>query len=260
MIKGLQLPFRFDPQLLKADLEGIQPDEWTPHYNERDYGGDWHGIALRSLSGDPRQLFAKQSGADAYADTAVLRRSPYFREVLSVFACPLKSVRLLRLGSGSVIREHSDPALGFEEGEVRIHIPIKTSAAAEFCLAGEALRFEEGNCYYVNVSLPHRVSNRGSEDRIHLVIDADVNDWVRSVFRKGQSVASVPHSSKTKTRWQLRGSGYIRKQSKRMSPKPAAIDFSQEKIIPTGQKPSSESRSYSPSTICSTTHLSQRST
>ena len=189
MITHLQLPLHFDPQLLKADLARIQPQEWTPHYNERDYGGDWRGVALRSLTGDWRHLHAKEAGSHAYADTDVLFRCSYFQEVLSAFACPLKSVRLLRLAPGSVIREHTDPALGFEDGEVRIHVPIQTNSGVEFCLADERLQFAEGNCYYVNVSLPHRVSNRGREERIHLVIDADVNDWVGTFFHKGRPVA-----------------------------------------------------------------------
>jgi hypothetical protein len=188
MITGLQLPFRFDPLLLKTDLAALAPEAWIPHYNERDYGGDWHGVALRSLSGASHQLFAGQAGSEAYADTGALHRSPYFQKVLSVFECPLKSVRLLRLGSGSVIREHTDPALGFEDGEVRIHIPIQTNPGVEFHLAGERLHFEEGGCYYLNVSLPHRVSNSGAEDRIHLVIDADVNDWIRSVFSRSEAM------------------------------------------------------------------------
>jgi hypothetical protein len=188
MITHLQLPFQFDPLLLKSGLASIQPEEWTPHYNERDYGGDWSGVALRSLNGNSRHLHAKEDGANAYSDTEVLLRCSYLQQVLSAFTCPLKCVRLLRLASGSVIREHSDPALGFEDGEVRIHIPIQTNPGVEFCVMGERLLFEEGSCYYVNVSLPHRVSNRGDEHRIHLVIDADVNEWLRAVFRNGRQV------------------------------------------------------------------------
>ncbi|MGH9628805.1 MAG: aspartyl/asparaginyl beta-hydroxylase domain-containing protein [Bryobacteraceae bacterium] len=196
MIASLQLPFQFDRRLLKTDLARIRTEEWTPHYNERDYGGAWSGVALRSLTGDAHQLHAREAGPDAYADTDVLLRCPYFQEVLAAFVCPLKSVRLLRLAPGSVIREHTDPALGFDDGEVRIHVPIQTNGGVEFCLAGERLQFEEGHCYYVDVSLPHRVSNRGCEDRIHLVIDADVNDWVRSVFHRSQPVAASPVSSR----------------------------------------------------------------
>jgi hypothetical protein len=32
---------------------------------------------------------------------------------------------------------------------------------------------------YLNVNLPHRVAHRGAADRIHLVIDCVVNDWLR---------------------------------------------------------------------------------
>ena len=45
--------------------------------------------------------------------------------------------------------------------------------------------------YYVNTSLPHRVSNHGSEDRVHLVIDAQVNAWVHDVFRRSCAVPTL---------------------------------------------------------------------
>ena len=51
----------------------------------------------------------------------------------------------------------------------------------EFYVCGERLLLEEGGCYYVNVNLPHRVNNRGNAARVHLVIDAIVNDWLRAV-------------------------------------------------------------------------------
>jgi len=34
----------------------------------------------------------------------------------------------------------------------------------------------------MNFNLLHRVSNNGDADRIHLVIDAGVNDWVKEYF------------------------------------------------------------------------------
>jgi hypothetical protein len=104
--------------------------------------------------------------------------------VLAEFHCPLKSVRLLSLAPGSFIREHSDHALGYEDGEIRIHIPIRTNPGVEFYVCGERLLLEEGECYYVNVNLPHRVNNRGAAARVHLVIDAEVNDWVRELFER----------------------------------------------------------------------------
>ena len=189
MLSGLQLPFRFDAARLRAELGGVTAAEWSAHYNTNDYGGDWRGVALRSASGTPGELAAVAPG---FRDTPLLDRCPYVREVLAVFHCPLKSVRLLSLAAGSFIREHSDHALDYEDGEVRLHVPVQTNPDVEFYLAGERLALAEGNTYYVNVNLPHRVSNRGAEDRVHLVIDAEVNDWVREVFARSSPIERRP--------------------------------------------------------------------
>jgi hypothetical protein len=186
---GLKLPFRFDTSLLKHDLALVGCDEWSPHYNERDFGGQWRGVALRSASGSSSDLIAAPPAANpVFHDTPLLARCEYFRETVALFQCPVKTVRLLALEPGSFIREHSDNALGFEDGEIRIHIPIETNPAVEFYVCGQRLLLEEGGCYYVNVNLPHRVNNRGSSARVHLVIDAEVNDWVRGIFREGRPV------------------------------------------------------------------------
>jgi mannose-6-phosphate isomerase-like protein (cupin superfamily) len=186
VLTALRLPLRFDPARLKADLSLVDPGEWRPHYNERDYGGEWSGVALRSPSGAISDLAAR---GDSFENTGLFTRCQYIREVLASFHCSLKSVRFLRLSSGSFVREHSDPALGFEDGEVRIHVPVETSPEVEFYSAGERLQLDEGDCYYVNVSLPHRVNNPGLTSRIHLVIDAEVNGWVRELFGRGTAIA-----------------------------------------------------------------------
>ena len=51
LITGLRLPFSFDPERLHADLALIGHGEWSRHYNERDFGGEWTGAALRSATG-----------------------------------------------------------------------------------------------------------------------------------------------------------------------------------------------------------------
>ena len=44
---------------------------------------------------------------------------------------------------------------------------------------GERGVMEPGTCCYINANLTHRVSNRGDCDRIHLVVDCAVDDWLR---------------------------------------------------------------------------------
>ena len=41
---------------------------------------------------------------------------------------------------------------------------------------------KEGECWYLDLSLPHWVENHGKTDRIHLVIDCLVNDWLRELI------------------------------------------------------------------------------
>lgn len=180
-MSGVRFPLRFDVARLQADLAQVREDEWFPHYNRGDYGGAWRGAALRSARGAAADLGAQLQDGAAFA---LLARCPYFREVLAALPCPLKSARLLGLGPGAFIREHSDHALDYADGEIRIHVPVESNPDVEFYVDGERLLLEEGGCYYVNVNLPHRVNNRGATERIHLVIDAEVNEWVHGMFRQ----------------------------------------------------------------------------
>ena len=92
-------------------------------------------------------------------------------------------MRLLRLQAGSSIAEHRDYRLGYEDGEVRLHVPVVTDVGVAFFLAGVRVPMAAGECWYLNVNLPHRVENRSPIDRIHLVIDCVVNEWLAQIFR-----------------------------------------------------------------------------
>ena len=172
----------FDPDRLRTELAKIQPDEWVPHFNRQIYEGEWSGVALRSVGGKAAQLYPDPTATDAFADTELLDRCPYYREVLSAFPCPLTSVRLLRLKAGSSIREHRDYRLGYEDGEVRLHVPIVTNADVAFFVEDQRVPMQEGECWYLNVNLRHRVDNQSVTDRIHLVIDCVVDPWLANYF------------------------------------------------------------------------------
>jgi Aspartyl/Asparaginyl beta-hydroxylase len=182
MATALKLPFIFDSIALKAELKKIGPREWVGHYNQQYYEGVWSGVALRSVGGTPSQLFPDPVRANSYADTPVLDRCDYFREVLGTFKCPLESARLLKLGAGSRILEHRDFDLSSRYGVVRVHIPVQTNPGVEFLLDGERVLMSEGEGWYLDLSLPHRVVNAGMTDRIHLVLDCVVNEWIRALI------------------------------------------------------------------------------
>ena len=191
MLKSHRLPLSLDADRLKADLALIQPDEWVPHFNTAYYEGEWSGVALRSVGGRPAQLYPDPTAHGRFADTAILERCAYFQEVLAAFECPLQAVRLLKLRARSSIREHRDYKLGYEDGELRIHIPIVTNPAVAFFLDGERVPMQEGESWYLNLNLPHRVDNQSDTDRVHLVIDCEVNDWLQRLVPADEVTTTV---------------------------------------------------------------------
>lgn len=50
----------------------------------------------------------------------------------------------------------------------------------DFRLNGTRVVMAEGECWFLRLSDEHAVANRGDSDRIHLVIDVIVNDWLRA--------------------------------------------------------------------------------
>jgi len=184
MIEVLKLPFTFDPVKLKNDLAKIPDGEWTAHFNKSTYEGEWSGTALRAPVGavHPILKLNPSPGEKNYEDTSLLESCTYLKFVLTYFKCPLKSVRLLKLKPGSVIKEHVDYFLAFEEGEARIHIPVQTNPELYFYLNGSRVIMNEGETWYLNFNHKHSIENRGSTDRIHLVMDCDVNEWLIETF------------------------------------------------------------------------------
>lgn len=189
MINSYRLPLNFDPKPLKADLDAITPGDWVAHFNTGYYEGQWSGVALRSVGGKSSQLYPDPHAEGEVLATPILERCPNMRRVIELFECPIRSARLLRLGAGARIKEHRDYNLEYADGEVRLHIPIATSAEVDFFLDGRRMEMNEGECWYLNFNLPHHVENHGSVDRIHLVVDCVVDDWLRRILPADQLIS-----------------------------------------------------------------------
>lgn len=172
------LPMRFNPLLLQADLAQLSSGDWQAHFNSAIYEGDWSGAALRNVPNNPVSIYSNPGLSDDWIDTPLLQACSYFQQVLAAFHCPLLSVRLLRLAPGAFIKEHRDYSLGLDYGEVRIHIVVVSNAAVECVIDGEVYRWKEGESWYADFSRPHRFSNHGATERVHMVLDCKVNDWL----------------------------------------------------------------------------------
>jgi hypothetical protein len=176
----VRLPLGFDPVRLRADLATLGAEPLTPHFVPQNYSGDWGVLPLRAPAGaeHPILMIAAQPDARDFVDTPPLARTPYLRAVLARFDCRLRSVRLMRLGPGSCIREHRDLGLCAEEGLVRLHLPILTNSRVRFEVNGRPVVMAPGEVWYLRLSDPHSVDNAGDDARIHLVIDAEMSPWL----------------------------------------------------------------------------------
>jgi mannose-6-phosphate isomerase-like protein (cupin superfamily) len=181
MLDFLKLPLSFDERQLLSDVMRVHPGEWTPHFNTEYYEGDWSGVALLSAGGSESKIYTPDT-AETLAETPVLLRCRYFRHVLDNFECRIKSARLLRLGPGSAVLEHCDYNLSIVDGTARVHIPVCTNPALDFRVNGQRLVMKEGEAWYINFNLPHRLRNSGTTERIHLVLDCEVNEWFAGFF------------------------------------------------------------------------------
>ena len=176
----LKLPHSFDLARLKEDLAEIREEDWVDHFNSAAYENEWRCVSLRSVQGRADHIISLPD--TNYADTAILGRCPYFREVIDTFECEKTSVRLMALGAGSLIKMHTDRGTSFEDGMARLHIPIVTSHEVCFSIEDEEVHFSAGHTWYLNANCRHGVRNDSPHPRIHLMLDCPANPWLEKLF------------------------------------------------------------------------------
>lgn len=186
-----RLPLRFRTEALLRELEALPESCWVDHFVQDNYEGRWRILPLRGPRGEthPIRLATSHPGTRDYADTPFL--GPAFREALARFRCPLGAVRVMSLDAGSRIREHRDPDLDGTGGTVRLHVPLLTHDGVEFLLNGRAVPFRAGECWCLRLSDPHAVRNPGPGARLHLVLDAGLDPWLRGMLGLGEPVATL---------------------------------------------------------------------
>ncbi|MEZ5015941.1 MAG: aspartyl/asparaginyl beta-hydroxylase domain-containing protein [Flavipsychrobacter sp.] len=182
VIKYIKLPFHFDTAPMLAEINNVK-ETWLPHYNSQGYTGEWTALPLRTIGGTTDQHTAEAMGSNSgFEDTALLAHCPEVQQCIDTLQCEKLGIRVLNLRPEATIKEHRDFDLCYEEGEIRIHIPLQTNDQVSFLLEGEQMTINEGECWYMNFDLPHTLSNNGKTDRLHLVIDCVVNEWITNLF------------------------------------------------------------------------------
>ena len=172
----IKLGVDFCPRSLQADLACLDESDWIDNFVTRNFEGQSRILPLRGPQGaeHPIRMAYSDPTCTSFEDTPFLRKCSYFRSVIESFPFEVYSGRLMSLEPGSRIIEHSDYNLAFEDGAVRLHVPIRTNRQMEFFVNQSRVTMNEGECWYLRLSDPHSAYNGGNESRVHMVIDAPV--------------------------------------------------------------------------------------
>lgn len=176
------------------ELNKLLAGTWVKHVNTAAYSGDWDALSLRCQNkhlGGHSILQSNAIEGDEWVYMPAMNNSHAIKAALDFLQCPVKAVQLMRLKAGAEIKPHIDGGLGFECGEARLHIPIITNDGVKFEIEGEVAPMQAGELWYINADRMHSVVNHCAEDRINLVMDCVVNDWLASKIETGTRPFSI---------------------------------------------------------------------
>lgn len=177
----LRLPLSVNLNSILAELQGCLSENWKQHFNTNDYTGDWNVISLRSASGKTDDITV-MAATDTFQDTSLLQKCPTIAQLLQDLKFPKEGVKFMRLAPGSSIKEHSDQGLAYKYGCFRLHIPLVTATDVAFIVENNIIPMQAGECWYADFDRVHRVDNKSTVERIHLVIDGQRNEWTDKWF------------------------------------------------------------------------------
>lgn len=220
---AIQLPMSFDVGRLQRDLEQTEHHEFSRHplgYHD----GSWSVINLIYAGGETQY---RHEGAFGMGDapprrTPVLDECPYFDEVLAQLPGEILMARLSALPAGGKILRHYDPIESVDFGNLRLHIPIRTSPEVVFHLAYRRRRWSAGEVWYGDFTFPHSVWNRSAINRVHLIVDLKANDELTKVFPPGYLAAAAKQRRARLRRWHKDLSWYHEKLDRWLGRSPTA--------------------------------------
>jgi hypothetical protein len=179
----LKLPIRFCGETLAREVAALSPTAWMPHPQR--YDGN-SSVPLVSPGGE---MVHRTYGS--MAPTESLRCCPYILEIMRELDSTWGRSRLMGLEAGAVVPEHVDIHY-YWRTHLRIHIPVITNREVAFTCDGETIHMEAGECWILDSFYKHSVANRGSDTRVHLVLDTVGSGHLWDLIEAAQDGAAEP--------------------------------------------------------------------
>ena len=159
----IQLPLRFDAEVLAREVLAIDESQWLPH--PQGFPGN-SMLPLVAVEGDP----ANESFDGPMRPTPHLRACPYLQQVIASLGATVGRSRLMRLSGQAEVKRHIDQGYYWAE-RVRVHVPIVTQPTVRFECGDATINMAAGECWIFDTWRLHSVINDAVQSRIHLVVD-----------------------------------------------------------------------------------------
>ena len=158
----LKLPIRFDAEALAAEVRALPPSAWSPHPGH--IAGN-EAVRLITPNGD-----ATDAISGPMAPTEHLESCEYVKQIMAEIGGVWGRSRFMGLAAGAEVPQHIDINY-YWRTHLRIHIPVITNPGVLFTCGDETVHMAPGECWIFDSFRWHDVQNKGSEQRIHLVLD-----------------------------------------------------------------------------------------
>ena len=89
------------------------------------------------------------------------------------------------LDPGAKLHPHRDLTGASLNNRIRFHVPIITNKYVKFTVANTEMKMEPGDLWCLDTSYLHAVENMGFESRVHIVIECNINDEIKSKLPNG---------------------------------------------------------------------------
>ncbi|HYG47287.1 MAG TPA: sulfotransferase [Allosphingosinicella sp.] len=177
----LKLPIGFCAETLAAEIRALPESAWLPHPN-RIPGND--AVPLVTPGGRITDRFE-----GPMAPTEHLLKCPSITQAMAEIGGVWGRSRLMGLGPGAQVPAHVDINY-YWRTHLRIHIPIITNPGVLFTCGEETVHMAPGEAWVFDSFRMHNVQNRGTEKRIHLVLDTVPGEELWSLIDEAQGTGA----------------------------------------------------------------------
>ncbi len=139
-------------------------------------------LSIRSLGGDVQRTDPGGPSIQEYLYNDYIKSAPYIRSILDFFGDDIRTARISAINPGEKIGTHCDTFIGFQFGQVRLHVPVLTNDDAKMIIDGEESVWRAGEFWFGDFSKLHSAVNNGDTRRIHLILDVFVTDKLLTLF------------------------------------------------------------------------------